>query len=251
MAHWNDLPRPLVIAHRGDRAYAPENTLGAFRQAAEKGADGIEFDVKLTADGQVIVLHDQTVDRTTDGKGDISKLTLEQASRLKANVQFPEQFPDERIPTLEEVFEAVGHTLFMNIELTNYSTPSDGLVPKVVELVRAHALQERVLFSSFLARNLRKAAALLPEVPRGLLTLEGILGLWGRQFGWRGDVQALHPYYTEVKAGLVERVHAAGKSVNTWTVNGENDIKALIGCGVDGIITDDPALALRLLGRSK
>jgi glycerophosphoryl diester phosphodiesterase len=112
-------------------------------------------------------------------------------------------------------------------------------------------MQERVLFSSFLARNLRRAAALLPEVPRGLLTLSGLLGLWGRVAGWRGNVQALHPYYTDVTAGLVERLHAAGKTVNTWTVNGEVDIKTMIGRGVDGIITDDPALALRLLGRSR
>jgi glycerophosphoryl diester phosphodiesterase len=248
---WNDLPRPLVIAHRGDRAFAPENTLTAFRQAVEKGAEAIEFDVKLTADGQVVVLHDQTVDRTTDGKGDISQLTLAQAREFDANVQFPDRFPAEHIPTLEEVFETVGHSLLMNIELTNYATRSDSLVPRVVELVKAHAIQERVLFSSFLARNLRKTSALLPDTPCGLLTLKGLLGLEGRLLGWRKGVQALHPYYTDVSPGLMDRLHAAGKRVNTWTVNGEKDIKNMISLGVDGIITDDPSLVLHLLGRSK
>ncbi len=247
---WNDLSRPAIIAHRGDRAFAPENTLASFRQAAEKGADAIEFDVKLTSDGKVVVLHDQTVDRTTNGRGDISRLSLAAVRELDASVTFPGSFLGEKIPTLAEVFETVGQKLYLNVELTNYSTPGDTLVPKVVELVKKHGLQERVLFSSFLARNLQKAAKLLPEVPRGLLTLSGLLGWWGRNFGWRGDYYALHPFLIDVRAGLVDRVHAAGKRVNVWTVNSEVDLKNLIGMGVDGIITDDPALALRLLGRS-
>lgn len=247
---WNDLTRPVVVAHRGDRAFAPENTIAAFNQAAEKGAAAIEFDVKLTSDRQVIVLHDQTVDRTTTGKGNVSRLTLAAIKDMDANVQFPDQFPGEKIPTLTEVFEAVGRKLFMNIELTNYATPGDSLVREVVQLVKKHALRDRVLFSSFFACNLRKSADLLPAVPRGLLTWSGWLGLWGRTFGWHGDFVALHPFFTDLTFRLVERVHAAGKSVNVWTVNEEKDLKIMIGWGVDGIITDDPAKALRVLGNS-
>ena len=243
---WTNFPSPVVVAHRGDKAYAPENTLSAFKQAAEKGADAVEFDVKLTADGQVIVLHDQTVDRTTNGTGNAAKLPLAALRDLDAGVQFPGQFPGERIPTLDEVFETVGKRIHMNVELTNYSTPNDALVQKVAELVKKHGLQSRVLFSSFFARNLQKARLLLPEVPRGLLTLPGLMGFWGRTFGWRGDYAALNPYMTDVNAGLVDRIHAAGKRVNAWTVTAEADIKRMIGLGVDGIITDDPALALRL-----
>lgn len=246
---WTSLPSPVVVAHRGDKTFAPENTLSAFKQAAWKGADAIEFDVKLTADGQVIVLHDQTVDRTTNGTGNVSKLPLAALRDLDAGVQFPGQFPGERIPTLAEVFETVGKRIYMNIELTNYSTPNDTLVPKVVEQVKRQGLQERVFFSSFFTRNLRKARLLQPEVPRGLLTLPGLMGLWGRTFGWRGEYAALNPYMTDVKTDLVERIHAAGKQVNVWTVNSEEDIKCMIGLGVDGIITDNPVLALRLLGR--
>jgi glycerophosphoryl diester phosphodiesterase len=246
---WPTSPNPLVVAHRGDKAHAPENTLSAFRMAADKGADAIEFDVKLTADRQVVVLHDQTVDRTTDGHGDISKLTLAEARAFDAGKQFPGQFPGEKIPTLEELFEAVGRRVYMNVELTNYATPGDDLVARVAALVGKHGLEERVLFSSFLPVNLRKAARLLPGEPRGLLTFPGILGLWGRVFGWRGDYAALHPYLAETNAGLVERVHAAGKRLNVWTVNTEADLRKVIGFGVDGIITDDPALALKLLGR--
>ena len=248
---WTDLPSPVIVAHRGDEAYAPENTLSAFKQAAEKGADAIEFDVKLTADGQVIVLHDQTVDRTTNGTGNAAKISLAALRDLDAGVQFPGKFPGEKIPTLDEVFESVGKRIYMNIELKNYSTPFDMLVPKVTQIVKNHGMQERVLFSSFFAWNLKKARLLLPEVSRGLLTIPGVIGFWGRTFGWHGDYAALHPHVTDVNTDLVNRIHTAGKRVNAWTVTTEKDIRRMIGLGVDGIITNDPALALRLLGRSK
>jgi len=246
---WIDLPRPTVIAHRGDKTHAPENTLAAFKLAAEKGADAIEFDVKLSADGQVIVLHDQTVDRTTNGKGNVSKLPFALLRDLDAGTWFSEQFRGETIPTLEEVFETVGKRLDMNIELTNYATPSDDLVAKVVKLVKKHNVQDRTLFSSFFTRNLRKVRLFLPEVPRGLLTMPGLVGFWGRAFGWRGDYFALHPFMAEVNPGLIHRVHAAGKRIHVWTVNSTKDLKRMIHLGVDAIFTDDPMLALRMLGR--
>ena len=248
---WDDLPAPVIVAHRGDKVYAPENTLSAFMQAVKKGADGVEFDVKLSADGQVIVLHDQTVDRTTNGTGNAARLTLAELRELDAGVQFPGQFPGERIPSLDEVFETIGKRIYMNVELTNYLTPNDALVPKVVDLVKKHGVQSRVLFSSFLAHNLQKVRQLLPEVPRGLLTLPGLMGLWGRTFNLRGDYAYLHPHFKDVNIALVTRIHAAGNRVNTWTVTAEADITRMIGLGLDGIITGDLALALRLLGRGK
>src|SRR5512136_2702473 len=100
MDMWIDAPRPIIIAHRGDKSHAPENTLAAFSLAAEEGADAIEFDVKLSADGQVIVLHDQTVDRTTNGKGNVSRLPLTALRELDAGMWFSEQYRGEKIPTL-------------------------------------------------------------------------------------------------------------------------------------------------------
>ena len=248
---WTDLPQPTIIAHRGDKAHAPENTLAAFKLAAEKGADAIEFDVKLCADGQVIVLHDQTIDRTTNGKGNVSKISFPALRDLDAGSWFSEQFRGEPIPALEEVFESVGNKLYMNVELTNYATPGDDLVQKVVELVRKHGLKDRVIFSSFFPKNLKKARTLLPEVPCGLLALPGLPGFWGRTFTWRGDYFALHPFIADVQPGMVFRVHAAGKRINVWTVNAKEDINRMIGFGADAIFTDDPELALSLIGRSK
>jgi glycerophosphoryl diester phosphodiesterase len=248
---WADLSRPIIIAHRGDKTHAPENTLAAFKLAGENGADAVEFDVKLTADGRVIVLHDQTVNRTTNGNGKISQLSFAEVRALDAGVWFSEKFTDERIPTLDEALETVGKQLYINIELTNYATPFDGLVHKVVDLVKKHGLQNRLLFSSFFARNLKMTRSLLPQVPCGLLCMRGKLGSWGRTFTWRGNYFAMHPYVTDVDSGLVLRVQATGKRVHVWTVNPEEDLKRMIGLGVDAIITDDPVLALRLAGRTQ
>jgi glycerophosphoryl diester phosphodiesterase len=247
---WTDLQRPTVIAHRGESTHAPENTLAAFILAADKGADAIEMDVKLSADGQVIVLHDQMVNRTTNGIGKVSSLLLASIRNLNAGAWFSEKYSGERIPTLEEVFETVGKRLHMNIELTNYATPGDDLVGKVVELVNKHKLHDRILFSSFFPHNLSKAGVLLPKVPRGLLTMRGFLGSGGRTIGWRGDYFSLHPFFTDITPGLVNRVQRNKKRVFVWTVNPKEDLQRMISLGVDAIITDDPVLALQLLGRS-
>jgi glycerophosphoryl diester phosphodiesterase len=246
---WNEIKTPIIIAHRGDSAHAPENTLAAFQSAVKKGAEAVEFDVKLSQDGQVIVIHDQTVDRTTDGQGDVRHLSLAQLKQLDADILFKGQYPAERIPTLDEVFEAVGTHLHMNVELTNYATPADDLVEKVCTLVRGHQMQARVLFSSFFPRNLRQAQALLPEVPCGLLAWSGVLGLPARTWGWRRNLHALHPHVSDVSASLVTRLHAAGMRLNTWTVNAVPEMERLLGLGVDGIFTDDPASLARVLGR--
>ncbi|MBM3151450.1 MAG: glycerophosphodiester phosphodiesterase [Chloroflexi bacterium] len=246
---WPDLPLPVVFAHRGASAHAPENTLAAFQEALRRGAKAVEFDVKLSADGQVVVIHDQTVDRTTDGHGKVSELSLEELRRCDAGTWFGAAFAGERIPTLEEVFARFGGDLFMNVELTNYATPLDRLAPKVVELVKKFGLEKRVLFSSFFPHNLVKAAKLLPATPRGLLAWAGWMGWSARAFAFRSDVYlALHPHTSNLTPGLVRRVHAAGRRIHVWTVNAPDEIERLAGLGVDGIFTDDPALALQTLG---
>lgn len=249
---WPQNNKPLVLAHRGEKIHAPENTLAAFEMAASHGADGVEFDVKLSSDGQVVVIHDQTVDRTTNGKGKVKDLPLAQLRELDAGIQFPGKFIGEKIPTLSEVFEKVGRRLFMNIELTNYSTPGDKLVEKVVELINQYRMHENVFFSSFFPSNLHKAEKFLPQIPRGLLTWSGWMGWWGRNMGLkRSTYQAINMYFTDVYQGLVDRIHSSGKRLFAWTVNSEKDIIRMIDLGVDGIITDDPALALQLIGKNQ
>lgn len=245
-------PTPILLAHRGASKYAPENTLPAFELALEQGADGVELDAKLSADGQVMVIHDATVDRTTGGHGRVSQLTLAEMKALDAGALFEERFRGTRIPTLDEVFTAIGSRAFINVELTNYASPADRLVEKVCALVKAHGLQDRILFSSFLGINLNRARRLLPEVPRGLLALPGWKGAWARSFGFMfGEFEALHPHLSDASARQVSRVHQLKRRIIVWTVNSEAEIERLKNWGVDGFITDDPLTTARLLGRGR
>jgi glycerophosphoryl diester phosphodiesterase len=185
-----------------------------------QGADGIELDAKLSADGHVVVIHDPTVDRTTHTHGHVKDLSLAELRSLDAGGFFAEKYRGEPIPTLEAVFEAFGKHMFINVELTNYSTPGDHLVESVCRLVKEFGLQKQVLFSSFYASNLSKAGGWLPEVPRGLLAFNGLLGAWARSFGFAfGKYQALHPNLKDVTPQQVQRVHRLGRRVHVWTVN--------------------------------
>jgi glycerophosphoryl diester phosphodiesterase len=251
-AMFDSLPHPFIFAHRGASVHAPENTLAAFELALAQNADGIELDVKLAADGQVVVIHDSTVDRTTGGHGRVKDLSLVELQSLDAGSLFPEKYRGEKIPTLEEVFAAVGKRTFINVELTNYSTPRDQLVETVCMLVKKFSLQKHVLFSSFLASNLSKARAYLPGVPRGLLAFSGLLGAWARSFGFAfGRYHALHPSLKDVTPEQVQRVHRLNRRVHVWTVNTAEDMRRLFGWGVDAIFTDDPQLAVQVRDKAK
>jgi glycerophosphoryl diester phosphodiesterase len=245
-----DFPRPILFAHRGDLAHAPENTLPAFQQALQKGADGVELDVNLTADGHVVVIHDSTVNRTTDGTGRVASLTLEAIQKLDAGSWYNEKFAGTKVPLLEEVFGIIGKDKMINIELKGFSAQRGGLVTKVCELIKRHNNQSQILFSSFFPSSLNVAAQSLPEVPRGLLAMSGFLGLWARSFGFMfGDYQALHPHISSTSREQMQRAHRLKRRVHVWTANTPEEISRLKDWGVDGIITDDPHMAVRALGR--
>lgn len=242
-------PKPMIFAHRGASKYAPENTVEAFQLAASQGVEAIELDVKLTADNQAVVIHDQTVDRTTGGTGKVNELTLDAIKKLNASNHF-EDYQGVKVPTLDEVFESVGRLLFINVELTNYNSSHDNLIPIVAEIVKRHGAQKNVLFSSFIPANLRKMKALLPEVPVGLLAQAGLFGAFSRSgIFLKLSPQNIHPNLADVNEKMIATEHKRGRRVHVWTVNEEADLKRLIGLGVDGIFTDDPVNTLRILGR--
>lgn len=246
---WSDLPNPLIIAHRGASSYAPENTLTAFQLAVEQRAPALELDAKLSADDEIVVIHDSTVDRTTNGTGKVSKLSFSALRELDAGAYFAEKFRNEKIPTLAEVFEAVGDKIFINVELTNYSSIKDNLTERVCALVQHFGLENRVMFSSFLPSNLTKARKLLPSVPRGLLSLEGVLGWWSRSFGFAfGEYQSLNPSFKDVTPQQIQRVHKLNRKLLAYTVNQAEDMRRLFRWEIDGIFTDDPLLAFEILG---
>lgn len=249
---FENFPTPIILAHRGDQVHAPENTLPAFELAIQKGADGIELDVKLTSDDRVIVIHDMTVDRTTNGKGRVASFALDAIRKFDAGGWFDAKFGGVKVPLLEEVFETVGRDKLINIELTNYSTPRDGLTQKVCELIRKRANHKQIIFSSFLPSNLKIAANLIPEIPRGLLAMPGLAGAWARSFGFMfGDYQALHPHISSASREQVQRAHRLNRRVHVWTANTVGEFARLNQWGVDGIFTDDPHVAVQALGRGK
>ncbi len=223
--------------------------MASFRMAKAQGTRAIELDAKLSADGQVVVFHDDQLERTTNGTGSVSSHTVRELRDLDAGGYFSKEFSGEKIPLLEEVFEAFGKKLLINVELKNYDRPWDALAKRVCELVRKHSLHEGVMFSSFLPSNLWQARRLLPAVPRSLLARPGWRGAWARSFGFSfGDFAALQAHFTDVGRAQVLRVHRLKRQLLVWTVNGLAEMKLLAEWGVDGILTDDPSAAVSALG---
>lgn len=236
--------QPLVIAHRGASAYAPENTLAAFRLAAEQGADAIELDVDLTRDGHVVVMHDATVERTTNGHGRVADLTLDEIRHADAGVWKDVAFKGERIPLLEEVFEAVGRRVLINVELKGMSLRGSGLEAKVAALIEKHGLIDRVLISSFNPFALRRAKHINPRLACGLISAPE-LPIFLRE-AWLAPLvsglNARHPHHSQVDKAVVAQWHAQGLAVNVWTVNQAAVARAMAQAGVDGIFGDDPVM---------
>jgi len=239
---------PLIIAHRGASALAPENTIAAFRLAKELGADGIELDVMLSADEKLVVIHDQSVIRTTNGQGKVNEMSWDELKSLDAGSKFDVRFNGEPLPLLDQVFEELGGQFLINVELKNYATPHDQLTEKVIDLILKMGISESVILSSFNARNLLKAESLEPSISRGLLTLPGLPGIFYRGLlGKRYHYDALHPYHKDVNAKMVSRLHAQGKQVNVWTVDKPEDLLRMRNLGVDMVICNDPAHAREVI----
>lgn len=233
--------RTLNIAHRGASALAPGNTLAAFAKAAELNADGIEFDVQLSADNVPVVIHDFTVDRTTDGSGRVADLTLAQLKRLDAGAPFDLSFSGQRIPTLTEVLETLGGQLLLNIELKSAGVRDNGLERAVTDQVTRHGLEDSVILSSFSPFSLRQAKRLAPRIPVGLLYAPGMsLPLRRAWLAALFPHEARHPHHTMVNAGFMTWARQRGYKVNTWTVDDVDEMHRLVTLGVDGIITNNP-----------
>ncbi len=237
--------RMLVFGHRGASAYAPMNTLPAFELAVEQGADGIELDVHFSQDGQLIVLHDFTVDHTTDGHGYARDMTLEQLKKLDAGVWKGEQFKGVRIPTLGEVFEAVGQKLYINVEIKSESIETDGVEQNVAECIAKNAMTERIIVSSFNPLALKRFREIMPEVPIGYLYVAAALPF--SEVMETLTHEARHPQHTMIDQDYMDWARQNRYRVNTWTVNDPARAVELRNMGVDAIITDTPDVMLEAL----
>ncbi len=232
-----------VFAHRGASGYAPENTMSAFMLAKRLGADGVELDVHLTADGKVVVCHDSKVDRTTNGTGVIEEMTYEQLLELDFGCPevFGKRFEGERISTLEEVFEAmIPAGLIVNVEL---KTTSEGIVEKVLEVEEKYKKYGLVLYSSFRPDYLKELRRLSPDAKLAPLywTDDDYVNT-----GLSHGAVALHPAFTCVTEGedYCKKAHDAGLRVHPYTPNKPADLEQLMLLGVDAVITNYPDRAI-------
>jgi glycerophosphoryl diester phosphodiesterase len=233
--------RPKVLAHRGARRVAPENTVEAFVAAEALGADGVELDVHRTADGALVVHHD------ADARGvDV----LAERSLVEIRTARPD------IPVLEEALEACDGML-VNIEVKNLPgdadyDPADGAASDVVALLAERGRRDDVLVSSFNLKSVDRVRALDESIPTALLTLVGLDPVDGVEVAHAHGHGAVHPDVRSLSRGAADatvgRAHELGLAVNVWTVNGEDEMRRLAATGVDAIITDVPDVARRVLG---
>ena len=225
----------MNIAHRGASAYAPENTLATFDKALDLGAGNVEFDVHFSADGHVVVIHDDTVDRTTNGAGAVASLSLKQLKRLDAGSWFAAQFSGERIPTLEELLERYKSRLHFHIEVKGQA---EHLSEKTIDLVRGYGWLGSVTITSFQKERLEEAKAYAPEIPVGWLAREVDEPMveQARRMG----LAEVCPHADFLNGDLLERLHQMGFMVSAWGVRDEEVMRSIVEAGADGIIIDFP-----------
>ncbi|MDD3410609.1 MAG: glycerophosphodiester phosphodiesterase [Eubacteriales bacterium] len=235
-----------IYGHRGASGYAPENTLEAFELAAKMGAAGVELDTHITRDGEVVVTHDERIDRVSSGSGLVKDYTLKELKGFKFNKTHPE-YVNATIPTLREVYELLAPLgLSVNVELKNSCIFYPQLEEKCIEIAAQCGMTDRVLYSSFNHYSLMHVKEIAPELPCGLLYDATLYHAW--EYAHRLGVNALHPKYTELLiADECEKAHALGLEVNPWTVNDEDTLRMVISAGADRIITNFPDRALAML----
>ncbi|HEY2420180.1 MAG TPA: glycerophosphodiester phosphodiesterase [Neobacillus sp.] len=231
-----------IVAHRGYSAAFAENTMGAFLEAEKAGADGIELDVQLTKDGEIVVIHDEKVDRTTSGKGFVFEFLYKDISKLNANKKGIKKEP---IPSLVEVLEWMqSNKLVCNIELKNGIIPYEGMEKKVIQLVRTYSLTDRIILSSFNHYSIVNCSRLAPEIETAPLYAEGIYMPWIYAQSIRA--KGIHPKHSSVTDEIIINTMKNGIAVRPYTVNKDADMHRLCRIGCSAIITDDPVKALKI-----
>jgi len=234
----------LIYGHRGASGYAPENTLEAFRLSMDMGAEGFELDVHMSRDGELVVIHDETVDRTTDGTGLVRELTLKQLKALDASNGMA-AYRGAKIPTLEEVFALVQNTNHVvNVEIKTDDWFYPGIEEKCLALAAKMGVEDRILYSSFNHHTLMKLRRLKPDAKLGMLFGDIMVEPW--VYAQPLNVDYLHPMKMNIYVpGFPEGAAASGLGVNMWTINDEQTMRRCLETGA-GIITNYPDVAVAL-----
>lgn len=243
-----------VISHRGANVYAPQNTLPAFQKALTLGVDGFETDVHITKDNELVLCHNYTIDKTSNGRGSISQMTLEELKRYDFGSYFSEKFAGTRMPTLREFLELVAESdiKVLNIELKSPKANETAIVRDTIRFVKEYGLFDKLLISSFDPKLIAEAKQIDPQTRTGFLYSPNSKVTF-RVFRNPLEVakslnaDALHPFSMYITEDLVKKTHEAGMQLNAWTINGPATIEKMIAFGVDGIITNFPDVVNGLL----
>ncbi|MBK9099042.1 MAG: glycerophosphodiester phosphodiesterase [bacterium] len=248
------LAQPLIVAHRGASAYAPENTIAAFKKALELGADALELDLRQTSDSVLVVLHDTDVERTTNGKGNVKYFSFEELQKLDAGSWFDKKFSDEKIPSLREVIDLLDDSTLIIIELKEGNETYPGIEERVVELVNQNNIESQTILKSFDPNVLKRLRILEPDIP--LLYVYALRIPWLGMIIDRGvtfdsvydlDVEYLQPHRFFLSQSFVNDAQSKSFKIISWGVNSTEAINESFDFGVDGIETDYPDKVLGII----
>lgn len=242
--------RTKIFAHRGVRKHHAENTMTAFRAAETLGLDGIELDVQRTADGQLVICHDENLERLTGEDLWIKDLTYQDLALLDVGYYRPDS-PAETIPLLTDFLKWFkSSSLLVNLELKNTLVPYEGMEEEVIDLVSRYQLCDRVIISSFSLASVARVKRLAPDLDVGFLYQKFLPSVVGKALRYQLD--AIHPFYAnQLWCWMTRQAHRQGLKVRVWTVNHPFFIRNALWRGVDTIMTDEPELALRLRDRKE
>jgi glycerophosphoryl diester phosphodiesterase len=238
----------LVLGHRGALGHAPENTMASFELGLELGADLLEMDIHMSHDGELIVMHDAEVSRTTDGHGMIHDLALAEIKKLDAGAWFGDRFRGQRVPTLPEVLAWAKNRIPLVIEIKGSPHPAPGIEEAMVEVLRDHDMLDEVMAISFHHTSVKRVKELEPKLATGILFSGHLVDTVGVAKAALAD--SVRPKWSYWTAELVEEVHAAGLTAHAWNANDEKRAEYLVGLGIDCIGTNYPERLRAYLDRN-
>lgn len=255
MEHNKNDNHPIIIAHRGGAKLAPENTLVSFKNAIAIGVDMIEIDVHFSKDSEIIVIHDESLDRTTNGTGEVKDLTLDEIKKYDAGSWFSEDYKNEKVPTLTEVLQTINAQCKLLIEIKDGDERYPGLEKKIVETIKEHNAEEWVVVQSFNKNSILRIKEFYPDlITYYLLGKGGFNDFYtevsdqiskGKSIEKKFD--GIAPNHKVLDKNKVDLLHKTGFGIFTYTVNDKEDMQKVIELGVDGIITDSPDILKKIL----
>lgn len=231
--------KPAVVAHRGGKKTVPENTMAAFRAAIEQGADGIELDIHKAKSGELVVIHDADISRTTDGAGHVPDMTWAELQTASAGAKFDPKFASERIPLLSDVLKLVNGKVVLNIEVKNWPKQYPGIDDDLIAMLKSYPEPEKIIISSFDHELLRSIHEKAPQYTLGIL--DSAILYEPKAYGDKIGAKFWHPDFHTLRRDVVRRAKETGMKVIVWTVNDPKEWQEAIDMRVDGIVTDDPA----------